>query len=236
MTTDQIGDLKRVPLSLGQRLGVGVGMLYSKLAYGDPAGDFVEEMIRALGFKGFLDWSKMAGTTLQALEERYGPAIAQLLTAIVAMWNGCTYCSKGHTLAANVHHHKATGELLPLDEEYVYWLQRLRDEEVMQKLSAWFAGEEHARTRQLLERLYQIKTGTAEGDTDDDPYLRAINGAWDWATQCTIMVDVIEVPPLAPIGKDRAAVAAYRDARAEWRKNSPEFPSEAERRSWKRDS
>lgn len=234
MTTDRIDELEREPLSLGQRLSVGVGMLYSKIAYGQFAGDFVEEMIRALGFKGFMDWGMMAGSTLQSLEERYGPAIAQLLTGIVAMWNGCTYCSKGHTLAANVHHHKDTGGLLPLDEEYVYWLQRLRDDEVMEKLRDWFAGEEHARIRQLLDRLYEIKTGTAQGETEDDPYLTAINGAWDWATQCTIMVDAIEVPPLAPIGKDKAAVSAYREARKEWRKTAPEFPSEEERRSWKR--
>ena len=92
------------------------GMVFSKVSFGDSCGPFNEEMVRTLGAKGFFAWAGAATSSMDPLVAKYGGFSAQLLTAVVAMLNGCTYCGKGHLYAANLHYFKATGKLLGLDE------------------------------------------------------------------------------------------------------------------------
>lgn len=57
MTAQGANGLERPPLSLKQKLGVAFGMAFSKLTYGHPCRDFVEEMVRSFGFAGFQHWA-----------------------------------------------------------------------------------------------------------------------------------------------------------------------------------
>ena len=221
---------ERRPLTLKETIFKTVGMVYSKLNYGDWCPEFAEEMVRILGTDGFMEWGKNAGAAQEANTRIFGATNAQLLTGMVAMLNGCTYCGKGHIYAANVHHFKETGELLPLDELAIYWLQRQRDEEILAYLRDAFQGEAHKERLRLLERLYEIKGGHAEPEGEEDHALAGINGAWDWATECTITLKIVDVPVLDNIGKDRKLVAAYNEARAAFREKNP--PPEVVDQPW----
>lgn len=208
-------------LSLPEKLMVKFGDVFTLMSYGYVQTIMTEEMIRTFGIGGYMRWAKAATTVLKELGGRYDDAIAQLLLGVAAMWNGCTWCGQGHIKAHNVMRFKESGELFPLDEADIIPLQRMRDEEVLARLRVLLSDPKHATVLRLIERQYALKTLTAEGTTDDDEFLRASIAAWDWATECSIMVpsDVV-VPATAPVGKDKETCQRYDEARARARQEN----------------
>ena len=149
------------------------GMVFSKVSFGDSCGPFNEEMVRTLGAKGFFAWAGAATSSMDPLVAKYGGFSAQLLTAVVAMLNGCTYCGKGHLYAANLHYFKATGKLLGLDEAFVYWLQRQRDHEVMGFVRQALTEGGELEAVRLVNRLFEIKSGMAYRPTTTRGFKRS---------------------------------------------------------------
>jgi hypothetical protein len=175
---------------------------------------FGEEMINTLGFRGVAQAGKDLEASSQTVMRLFGDRDGQLLIGMAALWNGCTFCSVGHVHAANLYHLRDHGELFPLDEREVLPLQRLRDVEVMRRLREKFAAPAFARTLALLVRQQELKTGTAADTTPDDEGLRLALAAWDWLNECTITTEVVDVPPLCNLARDRQLRARYQAARA----------------------
>lgn len=205
-------------LSLGEKGMVVFGNLFTRMTMGYVQPIMIEEMIRTFGVGGYMRWAKAAEGVMKLMGGRHDDAIAQLMLGLAAMWNGCTWCGQGHIKAHNVMRHKERGEMFPLDENAIMPLQRLRDSEVLARLRELLADPKYATELRLIERQYELKSLTATGTDDDDDMLRASIAAWDWATECSIMVppDVV-VPATAPIGKDKKACRAYDEARSVWR-------------------
>ncbi len=223
----------RRKLTIAEAMVKRMGMIFSKVSYGDACGEFNEEMVRVLGVKGYFGWAGAASGSLDPLKAKYGGFTSQLLTGFVAMLNGCSYCGKGHLYAANLHYFQDRDQLWGLDENHVYWLQRQRDSEVMEYMRSVLADDKDAETLRLVERLFVIKTEVDHGpDTPDDPWLKAINGAWDWATECSITLSIVDVPALDAIGKDGALVAKYRAARDTWRSENSDHPGSTVTKPW----
>lgn len=204
-------------LSLAERAFVSAMDVANYVYVGTSARDFVEEMVKSFGPRGYLAWMKMGATVIPVLSKAFGPTIGQHLIGIGAMWNGCTYCGRGHTMAGNLIHFKETGELFPLDEHDIIPLQRMTDAEIVERLKTILAAPEHARALQLFLRQLELKNGTAGSPTPDDEALKLSIAAWDWTTECTIMLEHEEVPVAAPISKDKENTRRYLEARAKER-------------------
>jgi hypothetical protein len=222
------------PLSLKEKLFIRGVTTMNRLQRGHAYTDYVTAMVRAHGIGEMSKFGRVVDESLKVYEATYGPFIIQLLTGLSAMWTGCTYCSVGHVLTANLHWYKAHGELTGLDEGLIYWLQRKTDDDVHAYLRQVFSGDKHKRTVELIERLYAIRAMEAEGETADDDFLRAAAATWDWVNECSIRLDPVKVPPMDRLGKDRKLLRRYEEARQAWRAEQPDYPSEAERLPWKR--
>ena len=202
-------------LSLGQRItAVVFGDLYTRFAFGYVNNAFSSEMVRTYGIGGFFRWAGAATKAIALLESRFGAMEAQLLVGTAALLNGCTWCGQGHVLAANIIHHKATGALFPIDDREVNALQRMPDPELLAHLATLLV--DHPKVLAHIQRQYELKSLRGQESGPDDAALSASIAVWDWATECSIILDMAvgTVPPTSAIGKDTAAVAAYHEARA----------------------
>lgn len=221
-------------LSLKEKLFIRMMTLMNRIQRGHPYTDYMTAMVQVHGISELSKFGTVVDDSLKAYEAEYGPYILHLLTGLSAMWTGCTYCSVGHTLTANLYWYKSHGELTRLDEGLIYWLQRKTDDEVHEYLCETFNGPKHKRTLELVERLYAIRALEAEGETGDDDFLRAAAATWDWVNECSIRLDPVKVPPMDKIAKDRKLLHEYEQKRAAWRKEQADYPSEADRLPWKK--
>ncbi len=201
------------PLSLKERIFVQIGVLYSKRMFGNAEQSFIEELIRTFGVNGFFEWGKQTDRVKGVMSQRWDDFTGELLLGFGAMWNGCTYCSRTHTAAANCYYFKDKGELFPISEDDIIDLQRMSDEDAMARIEELLKDEKYAETRSILRRQYEMKRMVRTPENRDDEIIDMANAAWDWATECSIVVSRDPVPPISPIGKDKALVARYRAAR-----------------------
>ncbi len=221
-------------LSLKEKLFISMTTLMNRIQRGHPYTEYMTAMVQAHGIAELSKFGTVVDDALKQYEKIYGSFIIQLLTGLSAMWTGCTYCSVGHILTANLHWYKDHGELTGLDEGLIYWLQRKTDDDVHAYLRQVFVGKKHVRKLELIERLYAIRAMEEEGETDDDDFLRAAAATWDWVNECSIRLDPVQVPPMDKLGKDRKLLLRYEKEREAWRQAQPNYPSEAERLPWKR--
>jgi hypothetical protein len=183
----------------------------------DPV--FMDDFAQMLGTAGVLRWAKQMGKLLKRLDARYGAETSQYLIGVAAMWNGCGYCGVGHIFAGNLYRFEATSTLFAIDEREVKQLQHLEDEALLHELERRLTDNGDAELWRLLQRQYQLKLDQAEGETEDDEYLRAVIASWDLVNECSILVgfdsNAADVPPLASIGRQHDLIAKYRAARAQ---------------------
>src|SRR5262245_17558525 len=174
---------------------------------------FYEEFFRSLGVLGYLKFVGNLAKISELLIARYGDRDAQILIGLAAMWNGCDFCSVGHVFAANLYHFRQEDRLLPLDEKAMPELTRMPDGDGIARISEIFGEPQYERLRGLIAREHALKAGRAQGAGDDDGYLRGCLAAWDLINECSIVAVYDEIPPLAPIAKERALRDRYLAAR-----------------------
>jgi hypothetical protein len=212
------------PARLAVRLLARISEVVSRWQRGYSV-PFGAEMIYTMGFRGVARAGKQLDESARRITQLFGDRDGQLLMAMAAMWNGCTFCSVGHVYAANLYHFREGGSLFPLDEREVTSLQRRRDGEVIEDLRLRFATE-LPRTWALLLREFDLKSGRAAGSTPDDDGLRLALAAWDWLNECTITTDQADVPPLCILAKDKALIQRYRAARESSRQDRASISSQ----------
>jgi hypothetical protein len=207
--------VRREPLTASQRAFIWAWHRFTKtfVGFSDP---FAAEHVRMEGVRGFLRWVRVSFELFDQLDKRFGAVEAQLVIAFAAMWTGCRWCSIGHVLSANLELLKREGELGPLDERSIPDLRMMQDGEVLELLQQRFSGPRWEKLNGLIERQYLLRTGGAEEESRDDELLQATNVLWEWVVECSITamdVDPSKIPPQTPIGKDRALLERYYEAR-----------------------
>jgi hypothetical protein len=194
-----------------QRLVAGAMNVLTRRTQGYSV-DFLPEVIRTHGLRGMVKFMGAVGKASGQFLSHYSERDAQALIAFAALWNGCAFCSRGHMLAANLYHFRDTGELFPIGETDVARLQRMTDPDALAAIREKL-GPGCAPLLALVERQYALKSGTAEGTTPDDDWLRGAIAIWDWLNECTIVSNLDRVDPLAPIARDHGLRDRYDAAR-----------------------
>lgn len=200
------------PLSLRERAVARIGGFFTRVSQGYWLA-FLEELIRTFGVEGLQQIGEQNEEVLAALAERWDAETAQLVVGMGALWNGCGYCGAGHIYAANLLHFQRTNDLLPLDERDVPRLQKWTDSAILEELMARFTGPLEG-VGQLVRRQFDLKVGGTEPEDEADELLLRACAAWDIVNECSIVVDMSDVPPLNPaMAKDRALQRRYRRRR-----------------------
>ena len=183
---------------------------------------FIEEGMRTHGVVKFMQtFTTKVAVVMEDLDARFGQPDGQLLMAFAALWDGCTFCSRGHLYTSNLFRYRDEGVLFPIRAAEVLELQSLPDAALMELLRDRLADFEVSLA--LLERQFQLRAELARPDRPDDPLLVASLAAWTWLTDCTIMLpETIEVRPLhTDLARDASTIARYRRARADARPLRP---------------
>jgi hypothetical protein len=102
---------------------------------------------------------------------------------------------------------------IPLDDALVPELQRQPDREALAAILRAFDGPEHERLSALCARQFELKAGEPADATDEDVWLKASVAAWERWTECSIVATGDDVPPTTAIGRNKALMAKYREAR-----------------------
>ena len=200
------------PLSMRERAVSRIGGFFTRISQGYWLA-FLEELIRTFGVEGLQQIGEQNEEILAALGERWDAETAQLVVGMGALWNGCSYCGAGHIYAANLLHFQRTGDLLPFDERDVPRLQQWTDSAILEELLARFSGPLDA-VGALVRRQFDLKINGAEPEDDADALLLRACAAWDIVNECSIVIDLDEVPPLNPaMAKNRALQRRYRKRR-----------------------
>lgn len=202
-------------LTFGQAIFVRLWLGLTWMTMGE-ADLLTEEYVRTHGVRRFLGWVRAIARTLESLEQRYGDAEAQMIAGFAALWTGCRWCGVGYMYSANLMIFKGDGSLGPVDERLVVKLQTLRDEEVIVELERRLQGPRWQPVRAAMQRQYELHAGITEALDDDDALLRHTNRMWEWVTECSIIAmdrELESITPRSGIGRDRALIARYRDAR-----------------------
>jgi hypothetical protein len=203
-------------LKLRERFVVRAMDLVSRFGYGVKT-TFNEEYIRTYGVSEYFKWLGEGFRLTKVLEQRFGAAEGQMVIAMAGLWTGCRWCSTAHMLIANVTLFHADGTIGPIDELELFKWQELRDPEVMARLEQRLEGR-WAPMAPVARRLYALRTGQAEPESDDDFLLVRANTMWEWLIECTIMgidMEPASVPAWGPLGRDHELIARYRQARRE---------------------
>ena len=202
-------------LTFTERVGVQAMGWISRITFGYWVA-FTREMVRTYGLDGVKRWGDAIETAVEALDARFGVERAQLLIAMAAVWNGCTYCTTGHLYALNILYFKRTGRLFPIDEREVPRWYTLADERVVQRVVDRIADTDFADMIPILRRQLELRVhGHAGASSDDDRLIVMTNAAWDLVNECTIVVETSEIPPLHPTAaRARGVQRAYARQRA----------------------
>jgi hypothetical protein len=175
-------------------------------------------LVKTLGIPGFFRWVKSITEGLQLLETRYGKSLPQLLLGFAGLMTGCQYCGVCHVYTYNLMVYRDKGALFPLDETLVPQLQAMRDDDLLAELHTRLGSnpsfeEEH----RLLQRMFELKLGIAEGTTPEDAHLQLAISMWEWVNQCSIELSMEltpeEIPPWGPMGRDLELLNRYLAAR-----------------------
>lgn len=209
-------------LELRERFVVGAMNVFSRVGYGISS-TFHEDYVRTYGVSEYFKWLGEGFRITKLLEQRFGAAEGQMVIAMAGLWTGCRWCSTAHMLIANLTIFHADGTIGPIDElELAKW-QELRDPEVMALLQQRLIGR-FAPLAPIAQRLYALRIGEVEPESDDDYLLVRANAMWEWLIECTITGIDMEpetIPAWGPLGRDRKLIARYRQARRE-REAAPE--------------
>jgi len=206
-------------LSLKERMVSRVGGFFTRVTQGYWLA-FLEELIRTFGVEGLEQIGEQNEEILGDLTQRWNAETAQIVVGMGALWNGCGYCGVGHIYAANLLYFRRTGELLPLDEREVPRLQRWTDNQVLEALDSRFTGPLEP-TGALVRRQYALKFGGDAARDEADALLLRACAAWDIVNECSIVVQLDEVPPLHPaMAKARGVQRSYRARRRASRANT----------------
>lgn len=201
-------------LSLGERFVVKAMNVFSRVGYGISS-TFHDDYVRTFGVGEYIKWLGEGFRITKLLEQRWGTVEGQMIISMAGLWTGCRWCSTAHMLIANLTHFRNEGELGPIDElELAQW-QELRDPQVLELLERRFV-DRWAPLAAVAQRLYALRTGKAQPETDDDYLLVRANTMWEWIIECTITGFDIEpesVPAWGSVGRNRELITRYRQAR-----------------------
>ncbi len=201
---------KKEELSLGERVGATAILWISRITFGYfPA--FTRELVHTYGLQGVKQWGEAVEGAVGALTERFGDETAQLLIALAAVWNACSYCTIGHLYALNVLYFRRTGRLFPIDEREVPRWYTVSDEALIERIVERLQTDEFEHLIPLVRRQFEIRTAGPEiAESDDDRAIVRANAAWDLVNECTIMIDTDDIPPLHPgAARARGVQKAY---------------------------
>lgn len=216
----------RLELSLGQRLGVRIADLAIWVSLGHPVPYLSEEVVRRLGMRGIMKMPSIA-KTIKACMKQFEPRDAQMLIGFAALWDGCLFCSRGHVLAANLYQLQHHDSVLPIGEAEVLQLRELEDHEAMARIEELLKDAQYDRLRFLLRRQFDLRMGLVDQETADDLHIVLTLHAWDWVTECSIVLGIeIDVPPLAPIVHASALLQRYRTMRPTVHKSVSRHPND----------
>lgn len=173
-----------------------------------------EEVVRRTG-KGEI--SPVLIESLRLIFERFGEPNGQVLLAFASLWNGCTYCSRAHVLAANMLFYSESGRLFPISEETMLQLMGKRDDEALAEVDR-LLGDEYAQLAGLLRRQYVLREGQDLRPQPDDPWLDLALKAWTTFNEASIAAFEQDVDIFPGLGckqlQDRDLMNRYREARA----------------------
>lgn len=211
----------KTKLSVGQRLFLAAYNPMFATMFGWHQDAINEEYVRTYGISGLLKFGKMIGDVLAVLGKRYGEAEANHIVGFAGLLNGCGFCGVGHNLTANVLLFRDDGSIFPIDEQEIPRLQRLDDDELMSEVESRLQGTKFEKELELLQRMYKLRNGTAEGTTEEDTFLILALDMWLVNNECTITIgldiEASEVPIFAKFSRDSELYARYREARSEVR-------------------
>lgn len=197
-------------LSFAERVGVTAIGWISRITFGYwPA--FTRELVRTYGMDGVKQWGEAVEGAVEGLTNRWGEETGQLIIAMAAVWNGCSYCTTGHLYALNVLYFKRTGRLFPIDEREVPRWYTMTDDRLVDRICERLADDEFVDMIPLVRRQYQIRTTGLDGDlSDDDKLIVKANAAWDLVNECSIVIETNQIPPLHPgAARARGVQKAY---------------------------
>ena len=205
-------------LSVSQRLFLAAYNPMFATMFGWHQDAINEEYVRTYGVSGLLKFGKMIGDVLATLGKRYGEVQANHLVGFAGLLNSCGFCGVGHNLTANVLRFRDDGSIFPIDEQEIPRLQRLEDVDLMSEVESRLEGTEFSSELKLLQRMYELRNGTAEGTTEEDTFLILAIDMWLVNNECTIKfgldVEPGEVPIFAKFSRDSDLYARYREARS----------------------
>ncbi len=203
---------RRERLNLGERLVLRAINGFSKLTYGYDA-PFLEEIVKVYGMREGFKRASSIEEIIDRFETKLGERDGHIVLGYASLWNGCEFCSLGHIYAGNLAHFRDTGELFPLDEQVLRAKLREGDDaEILEYTAA--SLPEHSRLRELLLRQFELKSGAAPGDNEDDELLAASIAAYDWLNHCSIYGDPgVPLVALSPLQKQRTLRRLYNKAR-----------------------
>lgn len=204
-------------LSVGQRLFLAAYNRAFATFLGWRQDAINEEYVRTYGVSGLLKFGKMIGDVIATLTERYGEAHAQHLVGFAGLLNGCGFCGVGHNLTANVLLFQDDGSIFPIDEQDVPRLQHLEDSALMAELEAKLVDTEYTHVLELLQRMYSLRNGGVQSESEDDTYLLLALDMWLVNNECTIAIGLDiepeQVPIFAKFSRDSELYRRYREAR-----------------------
>lgn len=206
-------------LSVGQRLFLAAYNPTFATLLGWRQDAINEEYVRTYGISGMLKFGKMIGDVLGELTKHYGEAQANHIVGFAGLLNGCGFCGVGHNLTANVLQFQEDGSIFPIDEKEIPRLQRLDDADLMSEVESRLQGTKFDDELKLLQRMYLLRTGNAEGTTEEDTFLMLALDMWLVNNECTISIgldiEAEEVPIFAKFSRDGELYARYREARSQ---------------------
>ncbi|MEM9463581.1 MAG: hypothetical protein AAGF11_56105 [Myxococcota bacterium] len=214
--------MSRRELTRGQRVFVALWrrVTMAMAGFSDPN---ALEFVRTFGVREFVRWVKTSFDLLQILQERWGPIEAQMIIACAGVWSGCRWCSIGHMLTGNLELFKREQRLGPVDEREIPRLQLMRDSEVLAELLGCYCGSRWEEMHALVHRQYLLRSGQVEESSRDDQLLQMTNYMWEWVNECTMLkmdLDPDAIPAQSAIGKDRALIGRYQQARRQARQHA----------------
>jgi hypothetical protein len=183
---------------------------------------------RSLGPVGAIKWMATNMPKYERALAEMGPVRAHLMCSVASLLNGCAYCTYAHWRSFELHYFQENDKLFPMDAHRIISLASLDDDDALRELEAALDNAGIAHEMKMVRRLYALKLGGAEPESDDRLLVQAIQ-MFDVLNSCAIQSFAAIDDAHDLIQTDTALKARYADAklRARQQLTPAGHPSEA---------
>ena len=165
--------------------------------------NLMQHIVNQHGAITSISWFAQYMPTYEKILKQWGAMRTHLLATGISVLNGCPYCTYGHAYALQLHYFKATGDLLPVDENEIVAWHTNSEGDVIERFRHLIHSSELTSELPLLEQMLLLRNRGEGTVSEEDGKILHLLEMFSFLNQCGINGKANSDQAHDPINKDK---------------------------------